>query len=424
MSKSNKIEALIVGSDNHPLAEKCVSWGDDGFYIGDYKIVIFYLPSLNKEKLDDIAKNKKHYFHNLRQSLVEAQEKGDLAIFCILEKYIKSNYDLNGKIIFNYSWCPIIPLLEETAGQKIPQQTKKSKLKYLDAIKGWDVLLKSYANNTGYKNGSEWVYSFKMGSKDYLHNNFEKSIAFGLEWEITQNGYSQIGSRNPMVFLPKLNSNTEAIDVILSDFILEEDLAPEWISSVNIFGQKNTNKKISKIRKEIEKLRKEKNTLTQENNERLEFKKLLYLQGKPLEGIVTKSLNFLGINLKSLDVENLEDRIFKYENFSIPFEIRGKDSKGLNEEDLSQLIKRIADRPKGEKYKTKGVFVLNHYRKKPPKDRPEVCHFNIIEKAKAFDICILTTTEIFELVNRVLAGESINIEEQLFNAVGLFKYQN
>jgi len=59
----------------------------------------------------------------------------------------------------------------------------------------------------------------------------------------------------------------------------------------------------------------------------------------------------LGAQLKGLDVNNIEDRVFEYDNFTIPFEIRGKDTKDLNEADLAQLIKRIADREEAKSIK-------------------------------------------------------------------------
>jgi len=414
MNQNNIFSILVVGSQKHPLAEKCLNWGED-FYIGDYDIVIFNLPSLTKEEFIKIYTKNNNYFLNIRDQIVEAQAKTDLAVFCIMDNFfdhLKEN---------NYSWCSIVPIFEKNAGKKIPEQKKTLKIKYLNLIEDWEILLLNYRNNTGYKDGDGWEYKFEINEIPYLVNNLKRSIAFGLNWKVSTQGVIRFKSNKPIIFLPKIKDLSKGIDSIIDDFSSTEIPAPSWINNVKIHGEQEIQTEIENNDKQVEKLKQEKMDLTEKYDKITKFKKLLYLKGRPLEAIVVDGLRLLDVNLEELEVDNLEDRVFKYDNFSIPFEIRGKGSSGLDEKDLAQLIKRIADRERGEKYKTRGVFVINHFRNSEPAERKEVCNINIIKQAEVFNICIISTIKLFELVNKNLEGEKIDLKEKLFNVAGLFK---
>ncbi len=426
MSQKNQLfSALVVGSLEHPIAEKCVDWGDN-FYIGDYNMVIFNLSSLTIKKLIEINGKDKYYLSNIRDQIVEAQEKTDLIVFCIIDKFISDSYNSldNGKKISNYTWCPIIPIFEENAGKKIPKQNKTLKIRYPNMIKDWEVLLYKHYNNTNYEDGDDWDYSFDIKKVSYLVNNLKRDIAFGLTWSISVHSNYRKGSNKPIIFLPKIEDLSKGINSILEDLVLIEDPEPDWINEIEAPGEKDIKTKVKDKKEQIDKLKREKEELISESKDITKFKKLLYLQGKSLEKIVEEGLFLLNVNLKKLEVDNLEDRVFEYDSFSIPFEIRGKDNNELNEKDLSQLIKRIADRDKGEKYKTRGVFVINHFRNLRPSERGNVCHSNIIKQAETFNICIISTIEIFNLVNEVLSGEKIELKDCLFNTAGLFNSES
>lgn len=420
----NSSGVLVVGSSNHPLAEKCINWGDN-FYVGDYEIIIFNLPSLDRGEFLRINSRDDHYFFNIRDQLVESQEKTNLIIICITDKmFVDGIHLVHEKKINNYTWCPIIPIFEENGGKKIPQQKRNLKIQYLNLVKEWELLLDKHYNNTGYDDGNDWGYTFKVDRVSYLYNNLKRDISFGFNWSISSRGSLTTGSKKPIIFLPKISDIKHGIDLLLNDFTLQDDPEPNWIQEITIAGQEGLEKKVKEEGKEIERLEELRNKSLEEIKELNKFKKLLYLQGKPLEKIVEESLLLLGVPLKKLVVDNLEDRVFEYDNFTIPFEIRGKDTKGLNETDLAQLIKRIADRETGEKYKTRGVFIINHQRNLKPEGRGEVCNVNITKKAESFNICILSTMEIFNLINKSFAGEKINIKEKLFNTLGLFNFAN
>lgn len=418
--KNKKFSTLVVGSQEHLSAETCVDWGDN-FYVGDYEIIIFNLPSLDYPKLLAINSKNKYYFSDIRNQIVEAQEKTNLVIICITDEMIVDEFTTldAGQKINNYTWCPIIPIFEENGGKKIPNQEKKLKFQYLDFVKEWDRLFYKYYNNTGHEDGDKWEYKFEIKKLSYLLNNLDRDIAFGLSWSISIHGYFDKGSKKPIIFLPKIKDMKKGIDSLLNDFIFDDDPEPEWAQKIKMPGEEEMENKIEEKNNIIIQLEREKNKLSEETEKINRFKKLLYLQGKSLEKIVEEGLALLNVELKKLEVDNLEDRIFEYDKFTIPFEIRGKESKGLNEKDLAQLIIRIADRERGDKYTTRGVFVINHQRNFAPSMRGDICDYNIIKKAEAFNICILSTIDIFKLVNRVLSGEKIDIKEQLFNTSGL-----
>lgn len=418
LDNNSKIKnSIVVGSKGHNLATKCIDWGEP-FYVADYGLIILNLSSLSEDILSNNSDHFLEYFNNIKEKIVEAQEKLNIIIICIMDSFVK--IERGNKILTNYNWCPIIPILEENPGNQLLKKEAQSKLRYLNLIKKWDLLLKDTFNNTGFKNGNDSSYNFQIIEKSYLKNILEKDVAFSLNWLIHSYGVTKRKSIEPIIFLPRIDDLNNGINLLLEDFLCVNEPEPLWLSDVKIFGEEQILKELKSKNEEIKNIEDKLELLKQEMEVKNNFKKLLYLQGRELEKIVDESLSFVGLRLNKPDVDNIEDRFFKDGKFSIPFEIRGKDSTGLNEKDLSQVIKRIADKEKCPKYKTRGVFVINHYRKKPLKERDKACSFNIVQQAKSFDICILTTHEIFKLVNMFLQGNKLDVTDKILNTAGLF----
>jgi len=430
-----KKSILVIGSEGHDLADKCVAWGSD-FYIGDYNIIVISLEKLTPYYLNLLKVNDFDYLNKIKKHIVEAQENG-LEIYCILDKFNLAEgtiVDYEEQIIEsynNYSWSPIIPMLENVPeGIKIDINSSSLFPEYQKLVKGWSILLKKNINNTGYVNEREFrgnIFRMNILTTPLLINNIGRIISFEATWKLREESPSTghvfkilRESKSPMIFLPKIDNIKDGINAILKSICNQNELPPDWISKIVIGSEKEIFKKINSIEKDIASQKEEIAILAEEKNNLDEYKKLIFSSGKNLEEIVEKSFAFLGVNIIFPAEKNKEDRLFVKSDASIPIEIRGKNS-GLNEKDLNQLTSRFVDKPISEIFKTRGLFVLNHFREIEPSKRENPFNHNIVEKAKAWQVCLISTNTIFELVKNKISGEEVeNLENKIFNTVGIF----
>jgi len=426
-----KTGVLVIGSNGHNLAEKCIDWGEDA-YIGDYTFVIVNTVSLNKNILKKITEQSSDYFKNLRDQIVEVQTKRGLRLICITDKVIALDDSVTSDIknlfregknkINNYSWCPVIPIFEETPGEKINRKNIKLKSKYVNLIKGWERLYLFQVDNTDIKFEKDDGRYFKAHPQYLITNEIDRAVAFELYWKVHKYyDYNiEIDSNGPILFLPKVDEVKRGIDLLLEDYCKEEEVAPRWVGDIHLPGEVEKLQLMKDIEEKIKTLEDHRDKIKLEFEGINEYKKLLYAKGEELEDIVEKSFKLFDIELKKFEAGYKEDRIFAEEDAKIPFEIRGKNA-GLNETDLNQLTSRFADKPVSKKYKTRGVFVLNHFRQLKPEERKEAFHHNIIEKAKSWGVCLITTGTLFELVKTKLETEVLNrLKERLLNTIGTF----
>ena len=434
-----KPSVLVVGSKGHSLADLCAGWGDD-FYIGDYNYVIFDLKGLTPEKISELKEEKPDYLDGIKKQIVEAQQEG-LEVFCILEPikfavHIAEYSDKQERMAWNnYSWSPIVPLLENVPeGKKIDASSSKIYPEYLKLVDGWSILWEGCLNNTGYDDQKKFdndrkEICTKLTTTPLLTNGIGRYLACGVYWKVqiessTSNTvYERLQAATaPLVFLPQVKDRKRAIDVILSELLHNEaELPPEWVGDISVGNEERLAEKIKTIEEEISEKQKESIVIQSQIAELQDYKKLLYSYGYTLEDIVDKSLDLLGISLVKPAVKNKEDRLFEKGDASIPIEIRGKNG-GLIEKDLNQLTSRLADKPESSTFQTRGLFILNHFREVKPENRDDAFNVNIIDKAKPWKVCLITTATIFTLVKSKLEGRELpDLENRLFNTVGVFE---
>lgn len=437
----DKKSVLVIGSKGHQLADACVSWGTD-FYIGDYDVVVISLAELTSNRIEDFKKNKPNYLEDIRRHITETQQNRGLEVYCLLEPISladslgKHTDQEERKKWNNYAWSPVIPLLEDVAeGKKIDNKTSKLPPEYLSLVKGWSILWEKPLNNTGYVDKKKVDNSKQIVTKitvqPLLKNNIGRYLAAEIGWRVQSesihNNYvfeTHYSSKGSISFFPQVKDIKKGIDVILETVCEpEEENPPAWVSSISVGNEVKISQAIEEKNLEIEAKKVEIQALEEQKGELDEYKKLLYTSGLVLEEIVEKSLKFLGIEATSPTVKNKEDRLFIKEDASVPIEIRGKNS-GLNEKDLNQLTSRFVDKPESKIFTTRGLFILNHFRDIQPEKREEPFHFNIIEKAKPWQVCLISTQTIFDLVKSKLEGrEYENLEAELFNTIGVFKIE-
>src|SRR6185503_8474336 len=158
-----KKSILVIGSNKHSRATKCIDWGEL-VYVGDYDHLIINTASLTKNVLQTIIQKDSSYFEKLRKDIIDVQQQKGIALICIFSPYALSQNvelkqgmdDILRKTINNYSWSPIIPLLEQIpTGEKLHKEESLLPKDYVNKIKGYSLLFESSINNTGYVDKSK-----------------------------------------------------------------------------------------------------------------------------------------------------------------------------------------------------------------------------------------------------------------------------
>lgn len=432
MSEEKK-KVLLIGAENK-LVTKSAQWGSD-FYVGDYDIVIVDTTTLTKEKIAAILKEEEYYFKNLRDKIFEAQHSSRIRVITILSNLagVSSPSDTEKFIdTSNYAWCPTVPLIGKTKSNEMEfsEQEKAFIVGYLRKIRGF-YPLEFYEENIPRHLAESKKFSVSVTFNKIATNKVNKAAAFSLGWKIFEKNNGYVGSypitqsNVPILFLPALPDKDAGIDMLVREFI-SEDWQPEWIDGMMMPGEDTVFDKIGSLDKEKSKIE-EKIEIEKANLQTFfEYKKLLFGNGRDFEATVGNALKGLGAEVLEPEDKLKEDRYFEVEDgIQIPVEIRGRDSREMSEEDLSQLIKRLIDRPSSTVYKTRGIFIFNHFRKTEPIKRSEAFGVNIIKQAQAYNICLITGCDIYDAVCRLLAGEDISdFRERLLNTVGKFQAED
>lgn len=434
VSKNGK-SILVIGSKEHKGATKCIQWGEL-VYVGDYDFLVVNVASLTKEILQTVLQDDAGYFGKLRKDITDVQQNKGITITCIIGPYAFSREigsgekdvdDLLRNTVNNYSWSPVIPTLERIpTGEKLNKEKSSLPKEYLDRVKGYGLLYNGSVNNTGYvdKSRDGHIYT-KCHQYSLLKNNVGRDVAFGITWKVHQ--YSDyttvVDSHLPIEFLPPTENISEGIDILISDFCkAPEETVPEWIAEIILPGEKEIQDEMNAKIQSIDAIDKAIKELDDKLAGISAYKRLLYSQGAELEEIVEQSLFLLGLKVEKPTVSNIEDRFFETPDAQkIYFEIRGV-NRLMNEGDLAQLIKRLAEKPASTQYKTRGVFVFNHQNNLRPTEREKAFHHNIENQAKSFNICLIDTKTLFDLVEKKMNGNTIeNFDQSLLNTVGVFK---
>jgi len=86
----SKKKILVIGSFNHQLADKCISWGEISIglypYLGDYHTVIINLQSLHDS---DLTESIQEQFNKIRSQINEIIW-ANTKVICITAPTIKS----------------------------------------------------------------------------------------------------------------------------------------------------------------------------------------------------------------------------------------------------------------------------------------------------------------------------------------------
>lgn len=375
------ITSILINSDKTFL--------DADVLIVDPEPIIRYLRESPRGKVE--------YYLEKRSNEIETLLENGKVVFCFLApnqgQSYKAGYD-NYDYYDIYNWLPrdihkfITSNLVQGYGEIIILQNQKDPISsFFGAYKG-KLTYQAYINDE-YKNAiavnkSNRTISYKL---DYV-----KGVIYFLPYP-------------PMGTVPDVEKMFGILfqcakPLLLNSVKTEE---PNWVKTYSIPGGNDIITKITKKQDEINKLIQVKNKLEEEHQQLMDYRGLLYEQGKPLEAVVIKSLRLFGFKADNYaDSEMEHDVIFESTEGRGIAEVEGKDNEPIHVQKLDQLDRVVDEDYDRTGSHAVGVLIGNHFRLKPVEDREEPFTKKTFDTAKRKNLKLLTTQQIFEAVIKVL----------------------
>ena len=247
--------------------------------------------------------------------------------------------------------------------------------------------------------------------------------------------YGKIQSGHIFI-LPTPNNIEEATKFFIEDVLPTMNLnfeitsgsrepIPDDISTLKFGKQESL---IEKIRLQEEIIVKEQSKLAEINEEYQDleqWKELLWQTGTPLENIVQKVFQELGLRLDKQEIDLVGD----YGDQKVLIEVKGNTGCIDHRKDFRQILERYFDSENPEK--TIALLIGNPYRLLPLDQRPPKNHSLFAETsiglAKKNNIGLVPTMELYKIINDLKNGVKISkkvVLSKILKSSGIFDYKN
>jgi hypothetical protein len=208
-------------------------------------------------------------------------------------------------------------------------------------------------------------------------------------------------------------------------------LQPAWAQAILVHGQQDIRGKIEELNKNILSFEKERDKLIEENDNIESWKWLLYAKGKhQLQPIVQEALRLIGFKVEDQPDKD-SDGLVTSEYGCALLEVVGSTGT-IRLEKLGELVTNVGNFIKQEGRQVNGILVGNPFceellENRPPKDSQKPLFAKeLLESAERQDITVLLSTDLYELVNRILANElseddKSSMRQKIFENKGLLR---
>jgi hypothetical protein len=430
-------ENIPIIDENLDLAIEMRKWNEvtKKPILHDYHVIIVDVKTIN-EKYDEIIKNLERI--NLKEtieledevefsnsieeakSLFNEQISSGGLFVCFCDKktnWERANFSLHGEKVFtynnwthkketatytspnSYAWCPITLELIEEEGETIIKKSDLGEYKKLfDAFKEENI---------------NWTCHFD-----------DKSLLNSIIMLTNRAGHP-ISVRVPrkkgeLVLLPRFSNIRYAIKVIIEQVIIEKFhikapekitiLRPDWVTKYEYKLKREKMEHMDRIKTELKDF--------------AELEQLLFTQGDQLRKSVAYAFNKLGFNVNiPEEKEPIEDMEISIDGFEAIVEVKGKTTHATLT-DLRQLLQYyINKREFAKKTHIKAIFVVNHYCHMDLEQRKDPYVKEALELAEKYDICLLTTQDLYEMIGRCLQDKVIihTVQEMIMKRKGYVK---
>lgn len=413
---SNKDGVWVLGN-NVDGVEKCLAWHTSDIpNFADCNVLIVDMTTLGSGTLHsrDYAKCKEIFEGIL------ARYRTGLQIYCILsESFQEKTYE--NYTLENYFWCPIRFRINKTKPAKTWTFHGIFGFdNYMKHVDTWNLVIDvQYTSPTNSWNVFQNLETLERSTLILSHSNEFIGGIFG---------HKQDGFYGQVYMFPPIKDTKLGIKLILEEIgikSVQTEIAPQWIEKILIPGVSEIKQKISDENSKIEKISLGVTQLKQKQNQLEKYRTLLYAEGGELEEIVSQTFNELEFsNVRKGRPKKVEDLLFDLSttNYDIcVVEVKSAE-KNISLDDVRQSLHWALDYH--ETNKPKALLVANIYRKDEfPNNRSQRESFKDFEDfCQKYDICILPTTILFDLICKKLEGKSIDakkLEDLIMNTKGV-----
>jgi len=227
--------------------------------------------------------------------------------------------------------------------------------------------------------------------------------------------------------------NGELLERCIIELIGEKETRPQpsWAKAILVPGQEEVIAKITKVNQQIDALERDRKTYIDASNKLERWKWLLWEKGKhQLEPVVREALALLGCHVETQPDKD-SDGLVTCDFGNALIEVGGSDGT-IKIDKLSQLTKHIGNFLAVKRRQPKGILVGNPFCREPLENRPpkgsqkRLFAKELIEDAEQLGITVLISTDLYEVVHRILSNklsetEKQSLQERIFNGKGLVK---
>ncbi len=349
-----------------PVGIEAIKW--DSFperTLYDYNVIIMDLKTLGESQFRNVAGKRKQL-----EEFMNAEQGGLLVIYSA-----KKDVSINDvKNVYNYSFLPgtkndhSLPIQIESE----PSEESKPKDQGLCSA-----LIKYYKGQDFY-----FDEPLPKESKIYAVNRKGKPLSLEYSW-----------GKGTVVLLPNLpRKNT--LPYVLDHAIPEYAGVPEplWLLDYTFLDESELQSNLERMQSTISAYRR--------------WKRLLYATGNQLANSSKQAMMTLGLDVhepKSAGDHDLE-MILTSNDIAI-IEITGSTGT-VDVEKVRQLLDCMLKMEQEQPDLTvKGLLIANWEREKPPKSRGKAYTAKAIERAQANGICLITTVQLYELLQKFYRKE-------------------
>jgi len=206
---------------------------------------------------------------------------------------------------------------------------------------------------------------------------------------------------------------------------------PGWAKAILVPGQEELISKITQVNEQIDALEKGRKVHIDAKDKLERWKWLLWEKGKhQLEPVVREALALLGCRVE-LQPDKDSDGLVACDYGVALLEVVGSE-RTIKIEKLDQLTRNMGNFLAAKRRNVKGILVGNPFCKnfldnRPPKDsQKQLFAKELIESAEQLSISILLSTDLYEVVCRILSNklpetEKQSLQERIFKGKGLVR---
>nr|VFJ92978.1 MAG: hypothetical protein BECKLFY1418A_GA0070994_102736 [Candidatus Kentron sp. LFY] len=202
-------------------------------------------------------------------------------------------------------------------------------------------------------------------------------------------------------------SSILALDKILRS-TGELSAKPDWLTQNKYIlpKEEEVRNNLIAVESEIERLHQKKDELLHRIEEESFLKRLLYENGKPLEGAIRLSLELMGFTVSQFENDESEfDVVFESSEGRLIGEAEGKDNKAINIGKLRQLEMNIHEDYERDEVQNiaKGALIGNAYRLTEPSEREDFFTDKCLTAANRSGTALIRTIDLFTVARYLSA---------------------